>query len=121
LDASHREDPFAAEIRCTADPAKADKWTRSKWSRALRYAAAYKPDSEPLDQFVSGMEGSTPAVLASLGALGEVRGCKDGRRENKRLVPYIGLGKSDVIELLRMLTFLTSLMGCFRSEKSDVI
>ena len=49
---SDREDPFAAIIRCTADPAKADKRTRSKWSRAMRYAAVYKPDSEPLNQFV---------------------------------------------------------------------
>ncbi len=49
---SDREDPFAAVIRCTADPAKADKRTRSKWSRVMRYAAAYKPDSEPLDQFI---------------------------------------------------------------------
>jgi hypothetical protein len=31
-------------VRCTADLAKADKRTRSKWSRALRYAGAYKPD-----------------------------------------------------------------------------
>src|SRR5947209_17348342 len=30
------EEPFAAIIRCTADPAKVDKRTRSKWSRALR-------------------------------------------------------------------------------------
>jgi hypothetical protein len=52
LEISEREDPFAAVIRCTADPAKADKRTRSKWSRAMRFAAAYKPDSEPLDQFV---------------------------------------------------------------------
>ena len=52
LEVSEREDPFAAIIRCTADPAKADKRTRSKWSRVLRYAAAYKSDSEPLDQFV---------------------------------------------------------------------
>jgi hypothetical protein len=49
---SDREDTFAAIIRCTADPSKADKRTRSKWSRVMRYAAAYKPDSEPLDQFV---------------------------------------------------------------------
>jgi hypothetical protein len=35
LAVSEREDPFAAVIRCTADPAKADKRTRSKWSRAL--------------------------------------------------------------------------------------
>jgi hypothetical protein len=52
LDVSDREDPFAAVIRCTADPAKADKRTRSKRSRALRYAAAYKPGSEPPDQFI---------------------------------------------------------------------
>jgi hypothetical protein len=47
-----QEEPFAAIIRCTADPAKADKRTRSKWSRALRCALAYKLTSEPLDQFI---------------------------------------------------------------------
>ena len=47
-----QEEPFAAIIRCTADPAKVDKRTRSKWSRALRYAQAYKLTSEPLDQFI---------------------------------------------------------------------
>jgi hypothetical protein len=52
LKVSDREDPFAAIIRCTADPAKADKRTRSKWSRLMRYAAVCKPDSEALDQFV---------------------------------------------------------------------
>jgi hypothetical protein len=52
LEVSEREDPFAAIIRCTADPARADKRTRSKWSRFMRYAAVYKSDSEPLDQFV---------------------------------------------------------------------
>jgi hypothetical protein len=52
LKVSDREDAFASIIRCTADPAKADKRTRSKWSRLMRYAAAYKLDSEPLDQFV---------------------------------------------------------------------
>jgi hypothetical protein len=36
LDASEREDPFATIIRCTSDLAKADKRTRSKWSRVLR-------------------------------------------------------------------------------------
>jgi hypothetical protein len=39
LDGSDREDLFAAIIRCTADPMKADKRTRSKWSRDMRYAA----------------------------------------------------------------------------------
>jgi hypothetical protein len=42
LDASGREDPFAAVIRCTADAAKADKRTRSKWSRVMRYGAALR-------------------------------------------------------------------------------
>jgi hypothetical protein len=51
LAVSDQEDAFAAVIRCTADPAKADKRTRSKWSRVLHYAAAYKAGSEPLDQF----------------------------------------------------------------------
>jgi hypothetical protein len=52
LEVSDREDPFAAIIRCTADPAKADKRTRSKRSRVMRYAAAYKVVSEPLDAFI---------------------------------------------------------------------
>jgi hypothetical protein len=46
------EEPFAVVIRCTADREKVDKRTRSKWSRALRYALQYKPHSEPLDQFI---------------------------------------------------------------------
>jgi hypothetical protein len=52
LEVSDREDPFAAIIRCTADQARADKRTRSKWSRAMRYATVYKRDSEPLDRFI---------------------------------------------------------------------
>jgi hypothetical protein len=46
------DEPFAAIIRCTADPAKVDKRTRSKWSRALRYALAYKVAFEPLERFM---------------------------------------------------------------------
>ena len=46
------DEPFAAIIRCTADHGKVDKRTRSKWSRALRYALAYKIASEPLDKFM---------------------------------------------------------------------
>jgi hypothetical protein len=47
-----REDVYAAMIRCTADPARADKRTRSKWSRVLRYAARYKVDAQPLAEFI---------------------------------------------------------------------
>src|SRR6202022_3080681 len=46
------EEPFAAIIRCTSDPAKVDKRTRSKWSRALRYAISRKPIEDPLDKFI---------------------------------------------------------------------
>jgi hypothetical protein len=52
LEISDREGPFAAVIRCSADPAKADKRTRSKWSRVMRYAAIYRPDSERLGEFI---------------------------------------------------------------------
>jgi hypothetical protein len=46
------DEPFAAVILCTTDRHKVDKRTRSKWSRALRYAAKYKPVAEPLAGFV---------------------------------------------------------------------
>ena len=52
LDVSEREDPFAAMIRCTADPAKVDMRTRSKWSRVMRYVTAVKDQAEPFQQFV---------------------------------------------------------------------
>jgi hypothetical protein len=46
------EDVFAAIIRCTADPARADKRTRSKWSRVLRYAKMQKDRKAPLAGFI---------------------------------------------------------------------
>jgi hypothetical protein len=49
-DASRWNEPFAGVILCTSDPAKVDRRTRSKWSRVLRYALEYKPQSEPLDR-----------------------------------------------------------------------
>jgi hypothetical protein len=52
LDLPTTDEPFAAVIRCTSDPGKVDKRTRSKWSRVLRYAAEYKSNSEPLAAFV---------------------------------------------------------------------
>jgi hypothetical protein len=75
LDVSDREDPFAAIIRCTADPAKADKRTRSKWSRVMRYAATYKPDSEPLDQFIQRKGGMNECAARSSRRVG--RGTRD--------------------------------------------
>ena len=52
LDLPTTDEPFAAIIWCTADPAKVDKRTRSKWSRVLRYAMEYKTNAEPLAAFV---------------------------------------------------------------------
>jgi hypothetical protein len=66
LKVSDREDPFAAIIRCTADPARADKRTRSKWSRVLRHAAGYKPDSKPLDLFIRRKDGRHKRVRRSV-------------------------------------------------------
>ena len=52
LDVPAREDPFAAIIRCTAEAARVDKRTRSKWSRVMRYATAVKEQPEPFQLFV---------------------------------------------------------------------
>jgi hypothetical protein len=49
---SDHNEPFAAIVLVTSDPGKVDKRTRSKWSRALRYALAHKASSERLDQFI---------------------------------------------------------------------
>jgi hypothetical protein len=48
----HVPEPFAAIILCTADPAKVDYRTRSKWSRALRYSARFKRRKEALTVFM---------------------------------------------------------------------
>jgi hypothetical protein len=77
LKVSDREDPFAAIIRCTADPAKADKRTRSKWSRVMRYVAVYKPDFEPLDQFIMRKGGINECAARFTRALGRLRRTPD--------------------------------------------
>jgi hypothetical protein len=84
LKVSDREDPFAAIIRCTADPAKADKRTRSKWSRVMRYAAAYKPDSESLERFI-GRKGGINACTARFSRwLGRGKAKRSERRLARR-------------------------------------
>jgi hypothetical protein len=57
------EDVYAAMIRCTADPARADKRTRSKWSRALRYAKMEKDDKESLAEFIKRKGGINECVV----------------------------------------------------------
>jgi len=80
LDVSEREDAFAAVIRCTADPAKADKRTRSKWSRLMRYAAMYKTDSERLDQFIQRKGGINECAARFTRRLGRRKATGSGRR-----------------------------------------
>jgi hypothetical protein len=83
LDVSEREDTFAAVIRCTADPAKADKRTRSKWSRVMRYAVGYKLVCEPLEQFVK-RRGGINACAARFTRVGQRTGKRLGRRLARR-------------------------------------
>jgi hypothetical protein len=73
LEVSDREDPVAAIIRCTADPGKADKRTRSKWSRVMRYAAAYKSDSDPLGRFIRRKGGINACAARFSRCLGRTR------------------------------------------------
>jgi hypothetical protein len=81
LDVFAREDPFAAIVRCTSDAAKADKRTRSKWSRLMRYAALRKPDSEPLDRFVKRQSGINECVAR----FSQRRGRDAANRSKRRL------------------------------------
>jgi hypothetical protein len=50
-------EPFAAVIVCTSDPDKVDARTRSKWSRAFRFAEANKDLDEPLADFIKRRSG----------------------------------------------------------------
>jgi hypothetical protein len=89
LEVSVREDPFASIIRCTADPGKADKRTRSKWSRIMRYVALYKGESEPLGQFIQRKRGINACAARftrrmGRGALGGGRSFKIVSKLNER-------------------------------------
>jgi hypothetical protein len=73
---SEHKEPFAAIIRCTADPAKVDKRTRSKWSRVLRYALQYKDHSEPLVQFIKRKGGINECASRFARLMGVLRGTR---------------------------------------------
>ena len=45
-------EPFAAAISSTSSRKKVDGKARSKWARALMFAAEYKATSEPLEDFI---------------------------------------------------------------------
>jgi hypothetical protein len=67
---SDHDEPFAAIILVTSDPAKVDRRTRSKWSRVLRYAAEYKTNAEPLAAFVQRKGGINKCAARSARCLG---------------------------------------------------
>jgi hypothetical protein len=52
----HRE-PFTAVIVCTSDPRIVDPKTRSKWSRACRFAEQSMPNAENLAKFIKRLGG----------------------------------------------------------------
>ena len=64
LPATGQGQPFEAVIRCTADPSKVDARTRSKWSRALRFADRHKKPPESLGEFIRA-KGGINACAAS--------------------------------------------------------
>jgi hypothetical protein len=45
-------EPFAAVINCTSSRKKVDAKARSKWARALMFAAEDKSPDEPLEHFI---------------------------------------------------------------------
>jgi hypothetical protein len=61
-------EPFAAVIRCTSPRNKVDAKARSKWARALIFAAEYKLHTEPLEHFLRG-HGGINACAAKLSRL----------------------------------------------------
>ena len=65
-------EPFAAVILCTADRDKVDDRTRSKWSRALRYAAEFKDLDEPLRDFIKRKGGINKCAARFARPLGDV-------------------------------------------------
>jgi hypothetical protein len=69
---SPREDVYASIIRCTADPVRADKRTRSKWGRALRYAKMQKDEKEPVTEFIKRRAASTNALFGTADASGDL-------------------------------------------------
>jgi hypothetical protein len=80
LEISDREHAFAATIRCAAQPAKADKRIRSKWSRLMRYAAVYKSDSEALGQFIQRKRGINACAARFTRCLGRYKANRSQRR-----------------------------------------
>jgi hypothetical protein len=59
-------EPFAAVIKCTSSQKKVDPKIRSKWVRALMFAAETKAPSEPLGHFIRRHGGINLCAAASV-------------------------------------------------------
>ena len=75
------EDVYAAMIRCTADPGRVDKRTRSKWSRVMRYVKMEKDEEEALAGFIKRKGGIDECVARFTRRLGRgaLRLCQEIR------------------------------------------
>ena len=57
LESGDKVEPFAVVIKCTSSRKKVDAKARSKWVRALMFAAKTKAPSEPLGHFIQRIGG----------------------------------------------------------------
>ena len=65
-------EPFAAVINCTSSRKKVDAKARSKWARALIFAAQYKSPTEPLEHFIC-RRGGINSCAAELSRLSQTQ------------------------------------------------
>src|ERR1700674_2102295 len=71
-------------IYCTTDPAKVDAKTRSKWSRALRYAANFNYDGKSLKSFIR----ATCKTVGAMWTRGVLRtSCESGQDSARLILP----------------------------------
>ena len=63
-------EPFAAIIACTSSRKQVDNKLRSKWTRALLFAAEAKSSAEPLARFIRGHGGLNEAAAEYARRLG---------------------------------------------------
>jgi hypothetical protein len=77
-------EPFAAIISCTSSRKVVDVKARSKWARALTFAAKYKPPTEPLEDFIRRHGELIHAWPNSVGSADLTRRVGSGPRELRR-------------------------------------
>jgi hypothetical protein len=76
-------EPFAAVIGYTSSRKKVASKARSKWARALMFAAVYKASSEPLDHFIR-HHGGINSCAAELSRLSRTQAARPNWREMAR-------------------------------------